>query len=63
MTSFIRTLIWRLKILNLVAVRKNLHILCDDDVNKFYSNLFKYCDSASENAKKVKEMLEESKED
>ena len=38
-------------------------ILCDDDVNKFYSNLFKYCDSASENAKKVKEMLEESKED
>ena len=38
-------------------------ILCDDDVNKFYLNLFKYCDSASENAKKVKEMLEESKED
>ena len=38
-------------------------ILCDDDVNKFYSNLFKYCDSASENAKKVKEMIEESNED
>lgn len=38
-------------------------ILGDDDVNKFYSSLLKYCDSTSESAMKVKEMLDELSED
>lgn len=38
-------------------------ILCDHDVNAFFSNLFKYCDLSTYNAKRVKEMLEECRED